>query len=201
MVGSRQHFEDAPHDPVAPLDGLIRIGVGADSDGARAIDRVGELALERYAGVGLCEQLGLEVEPRRQAKEGVGGPREAIDAAMLAAAIRINRSAEADIGRRVPRDDPPRRDLLHFGGQGLELGKRLPAVVQRLITDRLIAAGSIGRSPPPVAAVGSHASNLEREAVYFSWLSKRDRHVASYRDGMRTNQEHNRELPEIHQTL
>ena len=45
VVGGRQHFEDAAHDAVAPLDWLIGVGVGADGDGARTIGGIGQLAL------------------------------------------------------------------------------------------------------------------------------------------------------------
>ena len=96
---------------------------------------LGELALERSTGIGLGEQLGLEIEPGRQAEKGVGRPREAIDAAMLAAPIGVDRAVEADVGRGIAGDDAPRRDLLHFGGERLELAKRFPAVVDRLIGD------------------------------------------------------------------
>ena len=140
MVRRRQNFEDAPHDAVAPLDRLIGIGVGADGDGARPIGGIGKLALERRPGIGLGEQLGLEIEAGRQAEKSVGRPREAIDAAVLAAAIGIDRAVEADIGRGVAGDDTPGRDLLDFGRERLELAERLPAVVHRLIGDRLVAA-------------------------------------------------------------
>ena len=49
MVRRAQHFEDAAHDAVAPLDRLIGIGVGADGDGADLIAGLGKLALERLS--------------------------------------------------------------------------------------------------------------------------------------------------------
>ena len=101
MIGRGQKFEDATHDAVAPLDRLIGVGVGADGDGARTIGGIGELTLERSSGIGLGEQLGLEIEPGRQAEKSVGWPREAIDAAMLAAAIGIDRAVE----RRYPGEE------------------------------------------------------------------------------------------------
>ena len=72
MVRRAQHFEDAAHDAIAPLDRLIGIGVGADGDGPHLIAGLGQLPLERLRGVGLGEQPGLEVEPRRKAEKGVG---------------------------------------------------------------------------------------------------------------------------------
>jgi len=43
---------------------------------------------------------------------------------------------------------------------------------------------------PAVAALGSHAPDLEREALRLSRLSQRDRHGHAYNEGVRTNQEH-----------
>ena len=147
MVGGRQHFEDAPHDAVAPLDRLVGVGVGADGDGARTIGGIGQLALERScAALVLANSLVSKSRPGDRPRKAWVGPREAIDAAMLAAAIGIDRAVEADIRRGVPGDDAPGRDLLHFGGERLELAKRLPAVVDRLIGDRLVAAGAVGRA-------------------------------------------------------
>ena len=90
-----QHLEDAAHDLVLLLDRLIRIGIGADRDGARRIARCRQFTLQQGRRLRLHEQLGFEIEPRRQAEIGMGRPREAIDAAMLAAAIRIDRAVEA----------------------------------------------------------------------------------------------------------
>src|SRR6478672_13777700 len=98
MVGCRKNFQYAPHDAVAPLDRLVGVSVGADGHGARTIGGVGELALEGCTGIRLGEQLGLEIEPRRKAEKGMGRSREAVDAAVLAAAVRIDRAVEADIG-------------------------------------------------------------------------------------------------------
>ena len=99
MAGALQHFENAAHDFALALDRLIGIGVGADRDHPRLVARRSQLLLEQRRRIGLREQLGLEVEPRRQAEIGMRRPREAIDAAVLAAAIGIDRAVEADVGR------------------------------------------------------------------------------------------------------
>ena len=93
----------------APLDRLIGIGVGADRDGARHVAGRRQFALQQFRRIGLREQLGFEIEARRQAEIGVGRPREAIDAAMLAAAIGIDRAVEGNVGRVVAGDDGARR--------------------------------------------------------------------------------------------
>ena len=94
----------------------------------------------------------------------MGRPREAIDAAMLAAAIGIDRAVEADIWRFVPGYDLPRRNFLDMGRQRLEIAKRLPAVVGRLIGYRLEAARAVGPGAPPVPAAGGNPADLGREA-------------------------------------
>ena len=44
MAGALEHFQDPPHHLIAALDRLIRIGIGADRDGARLIAGRRELA-------------------------------------------------------------------------------------------------------------------------------------------------------------
>jgi hypothetical protein len=70
-------------------------------------------------GVGLGEELGLEIEARRETEKGVGRPREAVDAPMLAAPIGVDGAVEADVWRVVSGQDAPGRDLLNFGRERL----------------------------------------------------------------------------------
>ena len=178
VIRRAQHFEDAPHDAVAPLDRLIGIGVGADGDGTHRIAGIGQLAGQSFGSVGLGEQLGLEVEPRRQAEKGMGRPGEAVDAAMLAAPIGVDRTVEADIGGFVAGDDAPRRHLLHFGGERIEFAERVPAIVDRLIGDRLEPAGAVGLGTPAMPATGGDAPRFEREAFRIDGFSQGDGHTA-----------------------
>ena len=94
MIGRRQHFEDRTHRPIGPLDRLIGIGIGADGDRARLVARRRQFALQQLRRAAFHEQLGFEIEPRRQAHIGMCRPRETIDAAVLAAAIGIDRAIE-----------------------------------------------------------------------------------------------------------
>src|SRR5437879_5278953 len=71
-------------------------------------------ASSRRGGVGI--ETGFESQPRRQAEIGMRRPREAVDAAMLAAAIGIDGAVEADVGGIVA------RDLL---SRGVDLDRRL----------------------------------------------------------------------------
>ena len=69
------------------------------------ITRRRQFALQQFRRVRLHEQLRFEIEPGRQPEIGVGRPREAIDAAVLAAAIGIDRAVEGNVRRVVAGDD------------------------------------------------------------------------------------------------
>ena len=148
MAGAVEHFQNAAHHLVFALDRLIRIGVGADRDHARRIIRRRDLALEQFRRVRLDEQLRLEIEPGREAHVRVGRAREAVDAAVLAAAIRIDRAVEADVGRVVARDDLARPLLGHRRLERRQLLDRAPAVVERDARGRLVAARGVRQRSP-----------------------------------------------------
>src|SRR5450830_596951 len=125
---AQQHFEGLPGDRVLTLDGLVRIGVGTQVDRRTHIAGLGQLLLQHIGGVGLGNQFGFEIQPRRQVPIGMAGPRIAVDAAMLTPAIRIDRAIERQVRRVVARDDGLGRFDTHFGA----LGRRhflMPAVV------------------------------------------------------------------------
>src|SRR5438132_1595481 len=142
-VAAREHFENAAHDLVTAVDRLVRIGVGADRNRARLIVWRGKLALEQFRRLRLHEQLGFEIEPRREPEIGVGRSRETIDAAVLAAAIGIDRTIEADIGRIVAGDDLARRIDRHARGERRQILETLPAVVEADAGLRLVAPGRV----------------------------------------------------------
>ena len=108
MIGARQNFQHLPHHAMLFLDRLIRIGVGANSDGARLITRRRQFALQQSGGAVLHKQPRFKIEPGRQAHKGVAGPRETIDAAMLATAIGIDRAIKGNVRRFITRDDDAR---------------------------------------------------------------------------------------------
>src|SRR3954471_18712694 len=60
----------------------------------------------------------------------MGRPREAIDAAMLAAAIGIDRTVEADVGRVVAGDDLARSIERDRGLERRQIVEALPAIVE-----------------------------------------------------------------------
>ena len=145
MAEFPQHFQDRTHDAVFALDRLIGIGVGADRHHRRAVARLAQLGFQQLRRVRLEQKLRLEIEAGRQAEIGVGRPRETIDAAMLAAAIGIDRAVERDVGRAVPRDDGARRVFHHLRAQGR---RRLvlpgPAIVEADIFLQIEAARGVG---------------------------------------------------------
>ena len=92
-----QHFENAASDAETPFQGLVAIGVDAESNRLAHVSWFGKLRLEQFDGVGLVEKLGFEIQSRREAEIRVGGTCEAIDTGVAAAAIRIDGDIEPDI--------------------------------------------------------------------------------------------------------
>ncbi len=64
-----------------------------------------QFAPQNFGRVGLVENLRFEIEPRRKTEVTVRWPCEAVDAAMLAAAIGVNRAHAGEVGRLDVIDD------------------------------------------------------------------------------------------------
>ena len=165
------------HDLIAPLDRLIRIGIGADGDDFRHVARRRQFALQQFRRVRLHEQLRFEIEPRRQPEIGVGRPRETIDAAVLAAAIRIDRTVEGNVRRIVAGDDLARRIDRHRGLERRQFLQALPAVVEGDARQRLVTAGRIRHGAAAAAALAvdhtSQARPPARRAAVPAGVSRR----------------------------
>ena len=154
MAGALQHFENAAHDLVLALDRLIGIGVGADRDHARLVVRRRQFLFQQRRRIRLGEQLRFEIQSRRQPEIGVGRPREAVDAAMLAAAIGIDRTVEADVGRVVAGDHLARGVERDRGLERRQVFQALPAVVEgdpRLGLEAAAVVGLRAAAAPPLA--------------------------------------------------
>ena len=146
MAGALQHFEDAAHHLVLALDRLVGIGVGADRDGARLVAGRRQFASPAARGAsGFTNSLDSKSSPGDSPRIGVRRPREAIDAAVLAAAIGIDRAVEGNVRRLVAGDDLARGVDRHRGLERRQLLQALPAVVEGDARDRLVAAGGVGQ--------------------------------------------------------
>src|SRR5690606_32425622 len=144
-----QHLDQPAGDPVAALDRLVGVGVHAQRDRRAAVARARQLGAQAFGGVGLGEQPGFEVEARRQVHPGVRRARVAVHAAVLAAAVGIDRLLEAQVRRLVAADDAARRLLVDAGVRvRIRAGvvarvARVPAVVAGLDGGGLVAAGHV----------------------------------------------------------
>ena len=106
--------------PIA--DVVVRAAAGA----LKAGQPFEEDAFEKARGVGLVEEPGLEIEPGGQSYVRVARPRVAVDAAVLATPVRIDRQVEADVGRVVAGQDSAHRLVRDHGvGRGLLFLRRL----------------------------------------------------------------------------
>ena len=159
MPRFQHHFQYLPGDPIVLLDRLIGIGVGPDGKAGRSVIGLGKGLAKQLGGIGLGEQLAFEIEPRRQVVIGMGGPRIAIDAAMLAAAIGVDRAVEGQVGRLVVTDD-------RFGKFDHDLGPQLrgrivdplafvePVAIDLAILQVESLRYRIGRRTPTVSSLG-----------------------------------------------
>ena len=154
MAGALQHFENAAHDFPLALDRLIGIGVGADRDHARFVILRRQFLFQQLRRVGFGKQFRFEIEPGRQAEIGVGRPRKTVDAAVLAAAVGVDRTVEADIGRVVAGDDLARGIERDRGLERRQVVEALPAVVEgdpRLGLEAAAIVGLRAAATPPLA--------------------------------------------------
>jgi hypothetical protein len=94
-----QHFQQPARDAVVALDRLPAVGVDAQRHRRGRVARPGQFLAQALDRIRLGEQPGFEIQPRRQVQVGVRGPREAVHAAVLAAAVGIDGAVEADVGR------------------------------------------------------------------------------------------------------
>ncbi len=145
------HLDHRAGDAEPALDRLVGVGGRADVDRRRLVGAAGERFAQALRGVDLGDDLRLEVEPGREVEVAVRRPGEAVDAAVLAAAVRVDREVEVEVGRVVAGED--RLDALLDHGRlrrqpflGGRLLQRAPAVVVAFARP---GANSGARSPRP----------------------------------------------------
>lgn len=151
MAGLGHDLDQLPGQAQPALDWLVGIGVDAQRDRAGLVAGPCQFLAQQLRRIGLGQAAGLEVQPRRLAQIGMRGPRETVRAAVLAAAVGIDRLGEGNVRRLVAADDAARGFLKHLGPrQHLRelLGfRRVPAIVHALVdrgleTARQAPAGS-----------------------------------------------------------
>ncbi len=131
-----QDLEHAARDLQPPLQRLVGVGVGPKRDRRAAVAGRRELALQQVRRIVLGEQLGLEIEAGRQTEEGMCRPRETVDAAVLAAAIGVDRAVERNVGRLVARDHAAAGVGEHLGARRRPPRPAAPATASRRRTGR-----------------------------------------------------------------
>ena len=149
-----EHLEARARELQPPLDRLIRIGDATEADALRRPRLRQELLAQERRGVLLHENLALEVHARRQAEVLVIRPRVAVDAAVLAAAVRVEIHGHPDVRavvvaqdafRGVPKElRRSRRTIvivihaLRHDGQPLEASGGIPRRAAAALDDRLL---------------------------------------------------------------
>ena len=102
MAALEQQRQDGAGGGVAGLQGLVGIGVAGEIDGTAPVAGPAQFVPQAFRQSGAGDQPGLEVQSRGEVPVGVAGPGIAVDAAMLAATIGIDRTVEGQVGGSVP---------------------------------------------------------------------------------------------------
>ena len=116
-----QDFETTARDFQTPFDGLVRIGHAAHRQDLRPPAGRGKFLPQQRGRIFLHHDLRFKIESGGKAEVLMGRPGVTINAAMFAAAIRIDAGAEADIGTVVPGNDGPGIISVELGGRRRDL--------------------------------------------------------------------------------
>lgn len=101
------HLQTAPRQRVDGLQGLVAVGVSGEGDRVALPSRTRDLGAEKVGGVGLDDDLAVEIGPGAEAQVLVAGTGVTVSAGVKAAAIGVDRKAKTDVGTVVLRDDRP----------------------------------------------------------------------------------------------
>jgi hypothetical protein len=104
VVVAIQHLQDRAGQFQSALNRLVGVGVGPKGQCLGLIAGLAQFLFQQFGNVGLVDQLGLEIEAGGIAEIGVGRAGEAVNAAVLTPAVRVDGAVEADVGRGVPTD-------------------------------------------------------------------------------------------------
>ena len=98
------------------LDRLVGVGVGADRDRLEAVAALARARPRaRFGASGLAVSRVSKSRPGDRPRKAVGRAGEAVDAAVLAAAVGVDRAVEGDVGALVAGDDRARPLDRHLG--------------------------------------------------------------------------------------
>ena len=136
----RQYLDQLSGDAELAFDRLVGIGIDAQRDRLGHVAGLGQLLAQQFGGIGLGEDLRLEIQPRRQVQVGVRRPRETVRATVLAAAIRVHRLLETHVRGSIAADDAACGFHPHLGAQAWG-GELLAFIGQPAVIDRLVGAG------------------------------------------------------------
>mmetsp|Transcript_23493 Transcript_23493/g.41388 ORF Transcript_23493/g.41388 Transcript_23493/m.41388 type:complete len:385 (+) Transcript_23493:1620-2774(+) len=148
MATPLKHLQTATHDLVCPLYRLIRVRIGADGQRRHFVRSVRQFRFQHLWRIGPRHQPGFKIQPRRQPQIGVTGPGKAIDTAMFAPAIRIDRPVKGQIGRAVVADHAAGPFKRHFGAQNWQFFIDIPAIRLRMAAEAVIATDAVCNRPP-----------------------------------------------------
>ncbi len=168
-----QHLEQRARDLQLALDRLVGVGIDADCNRPTAVTGLAQLVIQQRRRVRLAEQPGLEIEAGRQAEISVRRPGEAVDAAVLAAAVRIDRAVEGQVRRLVVGQDAARGVLLNLGFRPRNLEWDVPAVVERLALPRLEAPAGVADRAAALYRSRVAVTGFVHQAVELSTLRER----------------------------
>ena len=163
MVEPVQHRQHRAGQLQRPVYRLIRVGIGAQRNRPRHIAGLAQLPLQNLRHIRLEAQLGFKIQAGGVAKIGVARPGIAINAAMLAATIRVHRPVKAQIRAAVPTDHTAGRIARQRGLQRRRLHlHRVPAIIKARRHLRVEAAGRVDRRPPPLTRRRRHYPHRRR---------------------------------------
>ena len=146
MLKRRQHRQNLPHHPIFRLDRLVRVGVRANRNRRHLIGPAPQLPLQHPRNPRPRNQPRLKIQARRQVQIGMRRPCKAINAAMFAAPIGVDRPVKRQVGRAVVGHSRPGPLHPHLGLDQSILLRHIPTVIERDPMCRF--------KPPRIVAVG-----------------------------------------------
>jgi hypothetical protein len=181
VMKAGQHPNEVAHYPVFHLDRLIGVGVGADRNRGDPVGPAAQLGVQHSPEAGPRNQPGFKIELRRQVKKRMTGAGKAINAAMFAAALRVDGPVERQVGRAVACDGRPRPFQPHFGAQQRQFVFARPTAIDSDPLVRLAPTGIVGKRHARLYALhgdtknffAKHIVNAERSVNKYQLISRR----------------------------